>query len=132
MIKDGFNIVPIVIGDQRKQFLDSLTDGLNQIKDEKVIIIVSSDLSHFYSRQAADELDSIVESHILSMDYNGLQSDLETQRCEACGGGGIVSLLKLAELNGCKNVKVLSRTDSGEASGDFSSVVGYLSAVVYN
>ncbi len=132
MIKSEFKIVPIVIGDQQKQFLDSLTEGLNRINDKKVTIIVSSDLSHFYSRQEANKLDSIVESHLLNMDYDGLRNDLESQRCEACGGGGIVSLLKLAGLNGFKNVKVLSRTDSGEASGDFSSVVGYLSAVIYN
>jgi len=66
------------------------------------------------------------------MEFDELQNDLDTKQCEACGGGGIVALLKAAKQNNYNKVKVLSRTDSGDFSGDDSSVVGYLSAVVYN
>lgn len=132
MVKKDFKILPVVIGDQRKLFIDKLVEGLEQIIDPKTVVVVSSDLSHFYSKDSADKLDTIIESHIREMDYNGLQEDLESKKCEACGGGGIVALLKLASRNNFKHADVLSRTDSGDSTGDNSSVVGYLSAVVYN
>ena len=57
--------------------------------------------------------------------------DFESKKCEACGGGGIVALLKAASLQGESKAEVISHTDSSDVSGDISSVVGYLSAVVY-
>ncbi len=41
-------------------------------------------------------------------------------------------LLKTAELKGISNVEILSRTDSGDTTGDKSEVVGYLSALVFS
>lgn len=128
---DNFKLVPIVMGDQRKEFVISLAEKLSKVVNNETLIVASSDLSHFYSRKKADVLDSIVEDRISKFDYDGLLDDLEKQKCEACGGGPIAVLLKTAELRGIKNVQVLSRTDSGETSGDISEVVGYLSAVVF-
>ena len=71
------------------------------------------------------------EQRIESFDYEGLQIDFETKKCEACGGGGIVALMKAGDLVGKNKAKVLSHTDSGDVTKDDSEVVGYLSAVVY-
>ncbi|GAB4149461.1 MAG: AmmeMemoRadiSam system protein B [Ignavibacteriales bacterium] len=127
-----FKILPVVIGDQRRKFLDELSIKIANCYKPKTLVIASSDLSHFYSKEMADKLDSIVEERINDFDFEELQSDLENQNCEACGGGAIVSLMKSANLLGFTKSKVLSRTDSGDVSGDNSSVVGYLSAVIYN
>ena len=132
MIKKEFRILPVVMGDQQKLFNDNLADGLAGIDNEKTVIIISSDLSHFHTKTIAHQLDSIVAGRIANMQSDELQTDLDLNNCEACGGGGIVALLKAAELNNYKRSKILSRTDSGDASGDNSSVVGYLSAVIYN
>jgi len=126
-----FKLVPIVMGDQRGDFVYTLAEKLSTVIDKKTLIVASSDLSHFHSKKEADKLDSLVENRISEFDYTSLLNDLEKQKCEACGGGPIAVLLKTAELRGIKNVQILSRTDSGEVSGDTSEVVGYLSAVVY-
>lgn len=131
MVLEEFKIVPIVIGDQRKEFVFGLAEKLSLIMDDKTLIVASSDLSHFYSKAEADKLDTQVEKRIESFDYEGLQSDFETKKCEACGGGGIVALMKAADLVGKNKAKVLSHTDSGDVTNDDSEVVGYLSAVVY-
>lgn len=128
----GFKLVPIVMGDQRKSFVDTLAEKLAQVVDDETLIVASSDLSHFHSKAEADRLDSKVEKKISEFDYEGLLSDLENQECEACGGGPIAVLLKTANLKGVHNVEILSRTDSGDVSGDNSEVVGYLSAVVFS
>ena len=131
IIKDEFSIIPIVIGDQRSINIDDLAKALSKVMDDKTVIISSSDLSHFHSKEEADRLDLIVENHITDFTFEELQSDLDNNNCEACGGGGIVALMKTAELLNKRNTFVLSRTDSGTVTGDYSRVVGYLSAVIY-
>ena len=131
VISDNISIVPIVIGDQNVQFLQELSNILSEIVDDKTIIIASSDLSHFHSKEKAAEFDNIIVDRINNFEYPELYNDLAKGNCEACGGGGIVALLETANIFGSNNAEVLSHTDSGDVSNDNSSVVGYLSAVVY-
>lgn len=131
ILKD-FSIVPVVLGDQNRNFVFELAEKLSGVVDEETLIVASSDLSHFYTRSMADKLDSVVENDIRENNYEKLQSDLETGKCEACGGGAIVALMKTAGMTNRKNTRVLYRTDSGEVTGDYSEVVGYLSAVIYS
>jgi len=126
-----FKIVPIVMGDQGEVFVDDLANQIAKAVDDKTLIVASSDLSHFYSKQKAFELDSIVAKHISDFDYEKLQNDLNSRKCEACGGGPIVVLMKAAGLLNKKKSMLLHRSDSGDVSGDNSEVVGYLSAAIY-
>jgi len=131
MVLNDFKIVPIVMGDQGNVFVDDLAEQIAKAVDEETIIVASSDLSHFYTKNKAFELDSIVSQHILDFKYEKLQNDLDNKRCEACGGGPIVVLMKAASLLGKKKSMLLNRSDSGDVSGDHSEVVGYLSAAIY-
>lgn len=130
-VLEDFKIIPIVIGDQGKMFVDELAKKLCEVYDEETLIVASSDLSHFHNSEIADQLDSIVEKRINDFDFEKLQKDLEQNNCEACGGGPIVAMMKAASLVGVNNSQVLNRTDSGDVTGDKSEVVGYLSAVIY-
>jgi AmmeMemoRadiSam system protein B len=131
IVLKNFSIVPVVIGDQRKTYIYELSDKLKDVIDDKTLILVSTDLSHFYTKEAANELDTHVEQKIKEFDYEGLQRDLEFNTCEACGGGGIVTAMRTADLLNKKNSLILKRSDSGDVTGDNSEVVGYLSAVIY-
>ncbi len=132
MTMNDFTIIPIVMGDQRKIFVDELADKLSKVIDEETIIVASSDLSHFHSKQKAQILDSIVAKRIVDFEYEELLDDLESQNCEACGGGPIAVLMKTADLLNKKKSKILSMSDSGDVTSDDSEVVGYLSAVFYS
>jgi AmmeMemoRadiSam system protein B len=131
LLKD-FSIVPIVIGDQNRNIVYELADRIAPLVNNKTLIVASSDLSHFYSRSAADKMDSIVEQNIANNDYEQLQRDLELGRCEACGGGAIVAMMRAANLAGKNKNKIVARSDSGDVTGDLSEVVGYLSSVTYS
>ena len=131
VISEYFDIVPIVIGDQSIQYLNELSKVLSEIVDEKTIVIASSDLSHFYTKDKATVLDNIVVNRIDNFQYPELYDDLASEKCYACGGGGIVALMETADIVGLNNATVLSHTDSGEMTNDNTSVVGYLSAVIY-
>lgn len=130
-VLDDFEIVPIVMGDQSAEIINETAAKIAMHADEHTLVIASSDLSHFYSKKEAFELDSVIERRIKLFDYNGLREDLEKRRCEACGGGPIVAMMKSASILNKNNSIVLHRSDSGDTSGDNSEVVGYLSAVVF-
>ena len=127
-----FSFVPIVMGDQGKIFIDELADKLTRVVDEKTLIVASSDLSHYYTSEEADKLDSVVEQNVNEFNFDGLNSNLDERKCEACGGGAIVTLMKSASLLGYNRSLVLNRSDSSDTSGDREQVVGYMSAVIYD
>lgn len=130
-IYEDFSIVPIVMGDQSKNYVDELAEALTEVADEDTLVISSSDLSHYYDHKSAEKLDSIVEKDILDFDHDKLQNDLDNRNCEACGGGPIVAMMKSGWFKNYRNSVVFDRRDSSFASGDTSQVVGYLSAAVY-
>ena len=130
-VLEDFSIVPVVMGDQSKIFIDELVNRLKIVVDENTLIVSSSDLSHYHSKDEAYTMDSIVEKRIMEFDYNRLRFELEEGVCEACGGGPIVAMMQTAfELNKRSSI-ILYRSDSGDTTGDNSEVVGYLSAAVY-
>jgi hypothetical protein len=131
MVLTDFKIVPVVMGDQGIVFVDDLANQIAKAVDSETVIVASSDLSHFYSKQKAFELDSIIAKHISDFDYEKLQNDLDSRKCEACGGGPIVVLMKAAAKLDKNKSMLLNRSDSGDVSGDHSEVVGYLSAAIY-
>lgn len=131
VVLGDFKLVPVVIGDQSDMFINELAEKLSQAIDEKTVVVASSDLSHYYSSDIADKLDSIVERRINDFDYDGLQKDLQVRDCEACGGGTIVSMMKAAFKLNKRNSEVLHRCNSGDSTQDYREVVGYLSAVIY-
>jgi hypothetical protein len=127
-----FKLVPIVMGSQDIDTCRVLSEAIvNATKDERTLIIASSDLSHFHRYDRAVSLDKIVLSHIDKLDANGLEQDLKNGRCEACGGGPIVTSILISEKLGANKAKVLNYANSGDVTGDKSGVVGYASAVLY-
>lgn len=127
-----FKIVPIVMGDQNKIFIDELAQKISRVADDSTLVVASSDMSHFFPAQEADRLDSIVEKRINDFDLDSLLRDIDNHNCEACGAGPIIAMMKAASLKNINNSFVLSRSDSGDVTGDKTEVVGYLSAVVYS
>jgi len=130
VIKD-FKIVPVVMGDQNKIYVDELAKKLSKVVDDDTLIVASSDLSHFHSKGDANRLDSVVAERISNFDYENLQKDLDNNNCEACGGGPVIAMMKAAALKHKDQSSVLHRSDSGDVTGDTKEVVGYLSAVIY-
>ena len=130
-VLNDFKIVPVVMGEQGKMYVDELAKKLSEVTDDETLIVSSSDMSHFHTKSEADKLDSIVEKRISSFDFAGLQKDLDNHNTEACGGGPIVAMMKAGALKDKNHALVVHRSDSGDVSGDNREVVGYLSAVVY-
>ena len=63
-------------------------------------------------------------------DADGLQAALDQEPDHACGGGPTVAVMRAARELGARDAVVLNYADSGDVSGDKSSVVGYLAAAL--
>lgn len=127
-----FKLLPIIIGDQEKNIVFSLAEILSEVlKNKNVLMIASSDLSHYFPQDIANSLDSRIERLINDYDEETLIDELEKEKVQACGGGPMVAVMRASKLLGANKSQVLYRNDSSEASGEKNQVVGYLSAVFY-
>ncbi|HYA12882.1 MAG TPA: AmmeMemoRadiSam system protein B [Syntrophales bacterium] len=127
-----FRFVPLVMGEQNRQTCETLAESIfRAIGDRKVLIVGSSDLSHFHSYEKAVKLDNVVLKHIEKLDGRGLIKDMENNICEACGGGPAAVTMMVSEKLGADRAKILKYANSGDVTGDRGSVVGYASAVFY-
>jgi AmmeMemoRadiSam system protein B len=132
VVLEDFTIVPLIMGSQEPPICEALADCLYTAakKTEKRILVVgSTDLSHYYPYAEAVELDAVVRQHLEAYDIKGLQSELRKGTCEACGAGPMISTMLLSQKLGATESKVLKYANSGDVSGDRTGVVGYISCV---
>jgi len=127
-----FDLLPIVMGDQKREYCFALGEALAEIlKDENVLLVASTDLSHYHPSSVANQLDAIVMEDVKKFDYEALMQDLEVQRTVACGGGPTVAMMLALRKLGAKKMTILHHCNSGDVTGDHSQVVGYLAAAAY-
>ncbi len=127
-----FKFVPIVMGDQKSDYCFRLGEILGEVlTGRNVLLVASTDLSHYYPYDVAVKFDKIVIDDIESFDEEKLMDDLEQRKCEACGGGPTVAVMYAAKKLGADKSEVLYYCNSGDVTGDKTAVVGYLSAVLF-
>jgi MEMO1 family protein len=131
-------IVPLVMGYQTRATAEALGDAIARAISAHearelsgVLLIASSDLSHFENAETAAQMDGIVLRHVAALDADGLMDALEREPRHACGGGPIVSVLRAAAQLGAAHAEILRYADSGDVSGDKSKVVGYTAAAIW-
>ena len=122
-------IVPVLMGYQTAETARALGVALaSAIEGRKSLLVASTDLSHYHDAAAASRLDAVVIDHVKRFDADGLQEALDRQPEHACGGGPLVAVMRAAKTLGARDAVFLNYADSGDVSGDKSSVVGYLAA----
>jgi hypothetical protein len=126
----GFKIVPIVTGsmehDDYRQLVDALVSQLKR-SPGNVLIIASSDMSHFHSYDAANKMDTGTLKDIAELNVDGLRQRLQKDEYELCGAQAVLSLMMLAKQMNGKGT-ILNYANSGDVTKDRSRVVGYSSA----
>jgi len=103
----------------------------NESGPASVLLVASSDLSHYENSAVASRMDAVIVRHVEALDPKGLMTALEQEPRHACGGGPMVAVMHAARQLGASEAQVLRYADSGDVSGDKSSVVGYLAAAVF-
>ncbi|MBN2461453.1 MAG: AmmeMemoRadiSam system protein B [Candidatus Cloacimonetes bacterium] len=134
VVKPEARIVPIIFGNQSAENSAFLADKLaNYFRDrlKGTVFIVSSDLSHYHDSIRAQEMDGKLAGLVEKSNIRELVSLLQQRDIEACGYGGILTLLYMAEKLHYDKIENLEYTHSGNVTYDYSQVVGYLSTAIY-
>ncbi|MEJ2594373.1 MAG: AmmeMemoRadiSam system protein B [bacterium] len=108
------SVLPLLVGkiDERK-----VRDIALHLSEKQYFIIISTDLSHFYSLSAANE-----------RDLRSIESiqNLSAQHVDACGINPLRIAMEYCKLNELKP-RLIDYTTSADYSGIRSNVVGYAS-----
>jgi AmmeMemoRadiSam system protein B len=98
--------------------------------NKKVVIIASSDFSHYKQEKVAREDDAYFISSILEMDIPGFYRKLYEREASVCGYGPISAMLTATKALGAKKASLLKYSTSGDVTGDLAAVVGYAGIIV--
>lgn len=122
-------IVPITMLAQDLKTARSVGKAISKAGDD-LVIIASSDLTHYESQSAAMQKDASVIEAIVALDEEKLYERCENLDCTMCGYGPVAAAIVAAKEMKAKQASLLKYATSGDTSGDFSQVVGYSSIVI--
>jgi hypothetical protein len=120
--------VPICVGAHRLRDLLGLGDALAEAirtAGEEVLIVISSDMSHYIPFDEARVLDAKAIKMMESLDAEGLHATVEREEITMCGYCPAVVGLRAARLLGARSGRLVAYTSSGDRTGDYNSVVAY-------
>ncbi len=123
MVLNDFSIIPVVYGQIDFRVVEKVIEDIKGERDD-VVVVISTDLSHYYPYDVARQIDKNCLLAVESLDLSYLD------QCEACGKIGMAAIIDYARKVGWKS-KVLDYRTSGDTAGDKDSVVGYLSSIFF-
>ena len=118
---ENVQLVEIVYGEINYEDLSKVIDEV--LVDSDNFVVISTDLSHFYTLEEAQKLDNICLEAIDKKDLKMFDY------CEACGKEGIKAIIDWAIKNDF-DTKVLNYCTSADVTKDKSRVVGYTTALI--
>jgi len=126
-----FNFIPISMMMQDEETSRNVGEAIaGSVNDRDVLIVASSDMSHYEPQKEAERKDKVAISAILRLDEKELQRAVEEENISMCGYGPASSAIVAGKALGATTAKVLSYQTSGDVTGDYGQVVGYLSATI--
>jgi len=132
VVFDRVPFVPILMGTQDMGTCRAVAGAIiRAVGDGRVLVIASTDLSHYHSYDTAVAMDSAALEYIEKMDAEGFLRGVESGRYEACGAGPVVVTMMVATALGADSAKILAYMNSGDITGDRNGVVGYAAIVLY-
>jgi len=129
-----FTIAPVTLTMQNHQNAKNLAGAIyesNQLLKKNILIIASSDFSHFVTPRTGKEKDQYVLDRIEQLDAPGIEKVVREKHISVCGYGPIMTLIEYARLVADKPVaRILKRGSSGDVIPS-SEVVDYVSVLLY-
>jgi AmmeMemoRadiSam system protein B len=132
-VQPHLQIVPIVVGHLPYGVCQAAARdlaGAIASHPKPVLLVASTDMSHYESRRQASRKDRLAIERILALDPRGLYDTVIGQRISMCGIMPTTIVLLAALELGATRAELVEYTDSGAASGDTDQVVGYAGLIV--
>lgn len=124
-------IVPIVVAGLSEDDAVELGEQLHRaIGDDDVLVVASSDMSHFLDDAETRKLDRMALEPLLAGDARGLYRVVTKNDISMCGYIPATAMLAYAAKRNTSDPTLVGYATSGDAFGDRSRVVGYASVLV--
>lgn len=123
----GFRIVPLLAGSMEEKEYQKFADALKAVLQQdkgKVLLVVSTDMSHYHPYSDAVRMDNATLRLIEGLTWDALAAGLAKGENELCGAPGVITVMMVTgKLGG--EARLLKYANSGDTAGDRSRVVGY-------
>ncbi|MBP7793193.1 MAG: AmmeMemoRadiSam system protein B [Candidatus Goldbacteria bacterium] len=130
-VKKGFSFIPVVLGEYNVNNLQAFSDTIAEVfKEKELLMIASTDLTHYEDSESAKEKDTMVLKAIEKLDEEEMLKKVEDNDISMCGWMPTFVAIRTAKLFGATKGIIIKYMNSGDASGDYSQVVGYGGAVI--
>lgn len=137
-LRPDVSIVPVCLAGLRYDECEEVGRGLasaiaecESVRHERVLIVASTDMSHYISADEARRLDLRVIERVRALDPEGLYTTVKRDEISMCGYvPTTVALVAVRELGGAA-AELVRYGNSGETSGNFDEVVGYAGLVFH-
>lgn len=134
MLNKDLRVCVVSVAHVKKPELAKLGQALAQVCREvgesNVLMVASTDMNHYESKQRTEKLDDLALEQMEKMDPDGLIDTVNKHNISMCGAAATAAMLHACKALGCTELVVVDHTDSSETSGDRDEVVGYASGYV--
>ncbi len=103
-----------------------------QATRKRVLLIASTDLSHYVSQEMAERKDRMAIEAMLHLDPQGLHATVLRERISMCGFHPTTAMLIAAKALGANRGELIRYATSGDVTKEYASVVGYAGVVIVN
>lgn len=132
-VKSDFKFVPIIISSSDletfRKIGKELADAIKR-SNKEIVIIASSDMTHYESHESAKNKDKRAIDAILKLDEEKLMNEIQKWDITMCGFAPTIVMLSALKSLGAKKAELIDYKTSGDTSGDYSSVVGYAGILI--
>jgi AmmeMemoRadiSam system protein B len=122
-------IVPVCVSyeasyDDLESFGHALAEAIRGY-DGEVLMVASTDMSHYVSQKTAETMDALAIRKILDLDARGLFDTVRDHGISMCGFQPTTAAIVAAVGLGAAEAELIRYETSGNRTGDYSQVVGY-------
>jgi AmmeMemoRadiSam system protein B len=124
------HIVPVIMRNQDQRSAEKLGTIIKEVcEGYDVIVIASSDLSHYISKKEAYSVDTELLDRLTDKDIDGMYRTVIEKKMSVCGYGPMAAAMYAVSPS---KAELLKYSDSQDSLGPSrSGVVGYASVVMY-
>lgn len=133
VLNPGVQIVPICIGGMTKEELQPLGESVAAVLQnwkEPVLILASTDFSHYIAAAEAKKKDRFALEAIESLDGAGLLGEVWRREISMCGFAPTACALFALKKLGASQARLIRYSTSGDVTGEYDSVVAYASFLI--
>jgi len=131
--KQTVKIVPVILayssGDVYKEIGRELARAVKD-SGKEVVILASSDMTHYESQESAQSKDNKAIEAILDLDEDELLRRVDELNISMCGYAPVTCLISAAKELGATRAELVKYQTSGDVTGDYTAVVGYAGIVI--